>query len=28
VVLDAVLAAPDSPLLQPRSAQQAAARGG
>jgi general secretion pathway protein A len=28
VALDAVLAAPDSPLLQPRSAQQAAARGG
>jgi general secretion pathway protein A len=28
VALDAVLAAPDSPLLQPRSAQQASARGG
>jgi general secretion pathway protein A len=28
VALDAVLAAPDSPLLQPRSTQQASARGG
>ena len=28
VALDAVLAAPDSPLLQPRSAQQASTRGG
>jgi general secretion pathway protein A len=28
VALDAVLAAPDSPLLQPRAAQQASARGG
>jgi general secretion pathway protein A len=28
VVLDAVLAAPDSPLLQPRAAQQASTRGG
>jgi peptidoglycan hydrolase-like protein with peptidoglycan-binding domain len=28
VALDAVLAAPDSPLLQPLSAQQASTRGG
>jgi peptidoglycan hydrolase-like protein with peptidoglycan-binding domain len=27
VALDAVLSAPDSPLLQPRAAQQASARG-